>query len=100
MSKIAARNSISRSPLSSRLAPVSIAMALAWFALSPTARAVNPAPDGGYANDNTAEGTDALKSLTSGSYNTAIGSEALFSDKTGTFNTAIGSEALISNTTG
>lgn len=47
---------------------------LAWFAVSPTARAVNPAPDGGYANGNTAEGTDALFSLTTGTDNTANGS--------------------------
>src|SRR5256885_11246651 len=34
--------------------------ALAWFALSPQARAVLPAPDGGYAGSNTAEGDNAL----------------------------------------
>ena len=37
------------------------------FALSPTARAVTPAPDGGYPNNNTAEGDNALFSLTTGS---------------------------------
>src|SRR5713101_3267438 len=54
-----------------------IPLALAWFALSPTAQAVDPAPDGGYANQNTAEGTDALLNLTTGSGNTAIGFNAL-----------------------
>jgi hypothetical protein len=35
------------------------------------ALAVSPAPDGGYAGNNTAEGTSALFSLTSGADNTA-----------------------------
>src|SRR5437870_12278794 len=77
-----------------------IALALAWFALSPTARAVSPAPDGGYANNNTAEGEDALFSLTSGAGNTANGAFALFSNTTGSNNTATGDAALRSNTTG
>ena len=47
--------------------------ALAWFALSPAVRAVSPPPDGGYADGNTAEGTDALFSLTTGIDNTATG---------------------------
>jgi hypothetical protein len=41
-------------------------LALTSFALSPWARAVDPAPDGGYPNGNTAEGEDALFSLTTG----------------------------------
>ena len=78
-----------------------IPVALAWFALSPTAQAqLSPAPDGGYPNDNTAEGTDALFSLTTGSDNTAIGFDALFGNTTGHSNTATGSIALSSNTTG
>lgn len=48
---------------------------LACFALSPTARAVDPPPDGGYPGDNTAEGTDALFSLTGGTENTALGAD-------------------------
>jgi hypothetical protein len=75
-----------------------IAIALAWFALLP-ARAVSPAPDGGYPNQNTAEGTDALFSLTSGFNNTAMGFQALFRNTGGSANTAIGAFALISNTT-
>jgi hypothetical protein len=31
-----------------------LAFLLGWFALSPTVQAVTPAPDGGYANFNTA----------------------------------------------
>ena len=51
-----------------------LTLALACFALSPTPKAfgVSPPPDGGYPNNNTAEGFDALLSLTSGSDNTAI----------------------------
>ena len=55
--------------------------ALACFALSPTAQAqLLPPPDGGYPNQNTAEGTDALFSLTVGGDNTAIGTRALYSN--------------------
>jgi hypothetical protein len=74
--------------------------ALACFGLSSPARAVSPPPDGGYANQNTAEGEDALLDLTSGAYNTAIGFDALLSNTSGTFNTATGADALESNTTG
>jgi trimeric autotransporter adhesin len=76
-------------------------LVLAAFALSPTARAqLSPPPDGGYAGNNTAEGTDALFSLTTGTENTALGFNALFSNTTGDSNTATGSKALLSNTTG
>src|SRR5437763_7183522 len=64
-----------------------------------TARAVDPPPDGGYPNYNTAEGDDALFSLTTGFDNTAIGFEALFSN-TSNFNTATGAFALLSDTEG
>ena len=79
---------------------VLIALILAGFALSPQARAVVPPPDGGYANENTAEGQDALFSLTTGTDNTAIGFNALFSNTTSSLNTAVGSQALFSLTTG
>jgi hypothetical protein len=77
-----------------------LALGLAWFALSPTAQAVDPPPDGGYPNNNTAEGEDALFSLTSGTDNTAIGFDALFDNTTGFNNTATGWTALFNNTTG
>jgi Chaperone of endosialidase len=92
-------NSMSRS--SSRYGLFLIPLVLAAFALSPTAKAqLSPPPDGGYAGDNTAEGTDALFSLTTGTDNTAIGFVALTSNTTGDSNTATGSQALLSNTTG
>ena len=79
-----------------------LALALACFALSPTPNAfgVSPPPDGGYPNNNTAEGFDALLSLTSGSDNTAIGTDALERNTTGSNNTASGSGALVENTIG
>jgi hypothetical protein len=79
---------------------VFFALALACIALSPAARAVTPPPDGGYPNANTAEGDNALFSLTTGVGNTAIGEDALFNNTTGNFNTASGLEALFNNTNG
>src|SRR2546428_8832195 len=91
--------SINRSSL--RLGFLLIPLTLACFALSPAARAVDPPPDGGYDRFNTAEGTDALFSLTTlGFFNTATGFEALFSNTTGSANSADGQNALRSNTTG
>src|SRR6266404_4740809 len=73
-------------------------ISVSWLALSSETRAVSPPPDGGYFNANTAEGTNALFSLTSGFSNTAIGLDALYSNTTGSSNTAIGTNALLSNT--
>ena len=69
------------------------------------AQAVLPAPDGGYGPPayglgNTAEGQDALLSLTFGDFNTATGYFSLKSNTTGEFNTAIGAAALQNNTAG
>jgi hypothetical protein len=64
------------------------------------AQAVTPAPDGGYPNQNTAEGDDALFSLTTGSNNTAIGWWSLRTNTEGFNNTAVGVQTLYSNTTG
>src|SRR5215471_11322036 len=91
------RKSIGRSPL--ELGFLLIGLALAWFALSPPAQAVTPPPDGGYPGFNTAEGTDALFSRTTGGSNTALGYRALFSLTSGNNNTATGANALFSLTT-
>jgi len=79
-----------------------ILLVLGFSALCPTPKAfgVVPAPDGGYPNQNTAEGTDALFSLTTGSGNTAIGFDALYYNTTGGYNVANGASALYSNTSG
>src|SRR5881628_701173 len=74
--------------------------ATAWLAFSGESQAVSPAPDGGYAGNNTAEGTSALFSLTSGTNNTANGFQALYHDTSGSNNTASGTNALFNNTTG
>src|SRR2546428_4819126 len=77
--------------------PAISVFAFASFALSPTARAVSPAPDGGYPGGNTAEGQAALLNLTIGTYNTAVGLFSLRSNTEGTFNTTIGAGALLAN---
>jgi Chaperone of endosialidase len=75
-------------------------LALGVLGLSPIAQAVNPAPDGGYSNLTTAEGQNALQSLTSGAANTALGAYSLFSTTTASFDTAVGAGALDLNITG
>jgi hypothetical protein len=80
--------------------PLLITITLLCFALLPRAQAVVPPPDGGYPGQNTAEGTQALLSLTTGLWNTALGYQALKSDTTGFSNTATGGRVLFNNTTG
>src|SRR5690349_503431 len=79
-----------------------IVLGLGCFRLSPTAQAQlpSPTPDGAYPNNNTAEGDQALFSLTSGIDNTATGYRTLFSNTTGNDSTANGFFALLKNTTG
>ena len=79
---------------------VLVAFAGGMFALSSIVRAVDPPPSGGYPNDTTALGQDALFSLTAGDNNTAIGFDALYDTTTGYYNTAVGSFALTNNSTG
>ena len=93
-------NSISRSALRRSFPVVLLALVLASFALPQTGPAVTPAPDGGYPNRNTAEGEDALFSLTDVEINTATGEQALFHNTTGYNNTANGVKALFHNTSG
>jgi hypothetical protein len=78
--------------------PVLIIFALVCFALVQNTQAVSPPPDGGYPGGNTAEGQNALLSLTSGTYNTAVGLFSLRSITTGRFNTAVGAGTLLVNT--
>jgi hypothetical protein len=69
----------------------------AFVVVAATARAVSPPPDGGYANGTTAEGEDALFSLTTGLNNTALGYHALFAQTIGAGETAVGYQALASS---
>jgi len=75
-----------------------IATLLVWVGLLPNTEAVSPAPDGGYPGGNTAEGYNALLSLTAGTYNTAVGLFSLLSNQEGQFNTGVGAGALLANT--
>src|SRR5258708_7871393 len=80
--------------------PIFIIFSFICAGFLPQLQAVSPPPDGGYAGENTAEGTSALFSLTNGISNTGLGSQALFHNTTGSYNTANGALALFSNTTG
>jgi hypothetical protein len=105
-------NSTNRSPL--RRGFLLVALALAFFALSPLTRAQCPQICDSVGNvalgafalsqntsiNNTAIGEFALYSNTTGFTNTATGQAALYSNTTGDANTAIGYQALVQNTTG
>ena len=92
------RNSLSPAAAGpSAAAGLLVALVLVCFGLSPAARAVIPPPDGGYPNFNTAEGQNALFSLTTGAANTAVGWFSLFSNAEGNFNAATGAGALLFN---
>ena len=68
-----------------------------FFGLLPAVQAVSPVPDGGYPRGNTAEGQNALLSLTTGGFNTAVGWFSLKSLTTGSFNTGVGAGTLVLN---
>ena len=74
-----------------------IALGILGFALLPKAQAVVPPPDGGYPGGNTAEGENALFSLSNGQFNAAVGLLSLHSLTTGNANTAVGAGTLFSN---
>ncbi|PYI99656.1 MAG: hypothetical protein DMF00_10515 [Verrucomicrobia bacterium] len=77
--------------------PLLITLTLACIVLLPAVQAVVPAPDGGYPGGNTAEGQNALFSLTSGGFNTAIGLFSLRALTNGKFNTGVGAGTLLLN---
>ena len=77
-----------------------IVLALVCCSVSPAARAQlpSPSPDGGYPNQNTAEGEGALQNVSPfAERNTAVGFEALLGNVFGRFNTATGAFALSNN---
>lgn len=74
------------------------AVVFGWGMLPPLAEAVSPAPDGGYPGGNTAEGQNALLTLSTGAYNAAIGFGSLQSNAVGSLNSAVGAGTLLNNT--
>jgi hypothetical protein len=74
-----------------------LAAILASFAFLEGAQAVVPPPDGCYPNFTTAEGCNALNSLTTGVGNTGVGSYSLYLNTSGGSNTGIGAAALALN---
>src|SRR5438045_314200 len=74
-----------------------VVIAFGCLAFLSQMKAVTPAPDGCYPGFTTAEGCDALKTLTSGAGNTGVGWQSLFLNSTGSFNTGVGAGALILN---
>jgi len=78
--------------------PVFLVVLLLCFGVLQGVQAVVPPPDGGYANFNTAEGQNALFSLTTGQGNTAVGWLSLRAVTQGSFNTAAGVGTLLANT--
>ena len=75
--------------------------ALVCFGLTPVAKAVEPAaPATALAGGNTADGDNALLSLTTGFYNSAFGLDALLSISDQSFDTGIGAGALLLDTAG
>jgi hypothetical protein len=83
--------------METRISLVLITVSLVCLALLPEVQAVVPAPDGGYPGNNTAEGQNALLSLTTGVNNTAVGWFSLKSNRNGQFNTAVGAGTLFSS---
>src|SRR3954447_2866207 len=96
MTILSLTKSVDRS--ASPLASFFFALVFGCFALQEQAHAIVPPPDGGYPGGNTAEGQNALLTLTTGGFNTAVGFLSLGSGTTNSFNTAIGAGALLANT--
>jgi Chaperone of endosialidase len=81
-----------------RSSVILITLACGFMAFLSKAQAVVPPPDGGYPGGNTAEGTSALLSRTTGMYNTAVGIYSMLRLSDGNFCTGIGAGTLLSNT--
>src|SRR6266516_3930717 len=77
---------------------LSVLACLAFLPQIKAAPQVVPAPDGCYPGFTTAEGCNALQSLTTGAGNTGVGWYSLFLDTTGSFNTGVGAGTLVLNT--
>jgi hypothetical protein len=84
--------------LRTTIPPLLLPLLLACFGLLPRAQATDL--DSVLPNGNTADGSGALVSLTSGVWNSGFGFQALNHDTAGKSNTAAGVRALFSNTSG
>jgi len=106
MTTLHLRKSINRSPLRRGLLLIPLVLACLALPTASWALLPSPTPDGYYPGDNTAEGAQALYSLsysgsgTNATANTAIGHAALYHNTYGYANTGVGNTALINNTTG
>ena len=76
---------------------VSVSLVLVFVVFLPQTEAVVPPPDGGYPGFTTAEGTNALKTLTTGVANTGTGWYSLFTNSSGSYNTGVGAGTLVFN---
>jgi len=74
-----------------------ILVCFAFLSQMQAAPNVSP-PDGCYPGFTTAEGCNALHSLTTGAGNTGVGWYSLYVDTTGSYNTALGGGTLVLNT--
>src|SRR5437764_12188456 len=86
------------SDMKTSIPSVLITFALVCLTFVQNTQAVNPPPDGAYPSGNTAEGANALFSLTTGGYNTGNGWNSLHTLSSGSFNTGIGAATLFANT--
>jgi uncharacterized coiled-coil protein SlyX len=77
-----------------------ILLVTAWFVLLPNAPAAQETPDPGAVGGsfNTADGTNALGNVTTGTANSAFGWFSLLSNGESSFNTAVGAGTLLFNT--
>ena len=73
---------------------IPLVLIFGFVAFLPQAEAVVPPPDGGYPGFTTAEGTNALKNLTTGVANTGTGWYSLFTNSSGSYNTGVGAATL------
>ena len=78
-----------------------VAFAIASFGLLPATQAVEPtAPDMALAGGNTADGQNALLSLSTGTFNSAFGFDAVLALSDASFDTGVGAGALLVDTGG